>query len=133
MRQIETIPVVDEVPMAVRSDPRLVDDLDKRHGLRLTHFASHYLSDVFHWYTKPFGHFGRLNVRLVDPLDTLSGMFFSRRPRDFGDLQTAWRGVDRFSLQSRVRGSTRSLRSDERMLAVGTKNWYVLTGDEKLP
>ena len=132
-RQTEDIDVVNELPDVVRAEPRLIDELMKRYGLRLTHFASHYLPDHYESRTHSFGRYGRLDVRLVDSLDVLTGKLFSRRPKDFDDLRTAYRLIDRDALKSRVQHSTASFRKEARFAESGQKNWYLLTGEETLP
>ena len=132
-RQTEDIDVVNELPDVVRAEPRLIDDLMKTYGLRLTHFASHYLPDRYELRTHSLGRYGRLDVRVVDSLDVLTGKLFSRRPKDFEDIRTAYRQIDRDALKERVRHSTASLRKEARFAESGQKNWYLLTGEEALP
>lgn len=133
LRQTEDIDVVDEVPSAIRADPALVDELAARHKLRLAHFASHYLPDGWATRLTDLGSFGRLDVKLVDPLDVLCGKLFSRRIKDFEDLQAAWASLDADALRDRLRSSTAGLRSDPDLADVAAKNWYVLSGEMALP
>ena len=133
VRQTDDIDVVNELPDVVRADPRLVDDLAGKFNLRLTHFASHYLPDRFERRTNSLGIYGRLEVRLVDAIDVIAGKLFSRRPKDFKDIQAVWDAIDRVVLRSRVQNATASLRKEARLAEAAEKNWYVLTGEETLP
>ena len=133
LRLTDDIDVVNELPDVVRSDPKVVDELADKYELRLTHFASHYLPDGYDRRTHSLGIYGRLDVRLVDALDVVTGKLFSRRPKDFKDIQTVWDLIDRDALKSRVQHSTASFRKEARFAESGQKNWYLLTGEEMLP
>ena len=133
VRKTEDIDVPDEVPSALREDPALIDELEKRHGLRITHFQSHYLPNNWSNRTKSIGQFGSIDARCVDPIDVLVAKLFSKRTRDFQDLRAALSRVDRETLNDRVRHNTNDLRSDPLALEAATQNWYVLTGEDKLP
>ena len=133
VRQTEDIDVVNELPDVVRAEPRLIDDLAKRYELRLTHFASHYLPDRYELRTHSLGIYGRLDVRVVDSLDVIAGKMFSHRPKDFDDVRSVWRLIDRDALRSRLANATASFRKEPRFAESGEKNWYILTGEEQLP
>src|SRR5260370_19936100 len=46
-RQTQDVDVVDEIPSALRSQPKLLDEVQKRYRLQLAHFQSHYLPAGF--------------------------------------------------------------------------------------
>ena len=133
VRRTEAIDVVDEVPAAARQQPQLIDELAQRYALRLTHFASHYLPEGWPSRLRVLGRFGKLDARVVDPLDVLCGKLFSRRTKDLDDLRAAWGRIDPSALEERIRSSTGPLRSDPALAEAARHNWYILTGQEALP
>ncbi|MGC4034010.1 MAG: DUF6036 family nucleotidyltransferase [Tepidisphaeraceae bacterium] len=132
-RHTEDVDIVDELPPALRQDHALLQRTVDLFGLRLTHFQSHYLPDGWQDRTISFGVFGRLTVRLVDPLDMLAGKVFSRRDKDFKDVLAAWPKIDQAALRQRITHHTTALRKVPDAAEAGTHNWYVLTGEELLP
>lgn len=133
VRKTEDIDLVDEVPQAIRAQPELIDELARRYGLRLTHFASHYLPDGWEGRASSLGNFGKLDVRVLDPLDVLCGKLFSRRTKDLDDLRFALPKLDQAALRARLGSSTARLRADAALADAAAENWFVLTGESRLP
>ena len=73
VRSTEGIDVVDEVPEVIRTDYALVEDLLRNYDLRISHFASHYLPNNWQNRTQSLGRIGKLDARLADPIDVLTG------------------------------------------------------------
>ena len=133
LRQTEDIDVVDELPEAIRTDHELVNRLAARYNLRPTHFASHYLPNNWSNRTRYIGTFNKLSVRIVDPIDVLTGKMFSKRDKDFNDVQACWPQLDAEVLRDRLRFNTQDLRAEDRLRGAAEHNWYVLTGEDSLP
>ena len=132
-RHTDDIDAVDEVPAALRTQYVQLDELVVLHKLRLAHFQSHYLPDGWSRRVESFGAFGEMSVFLVSPVDIFVGKLFSHRLKDRGDLLTLKSQLSWPAVTDRLTYSTRSLRADARSLEAAEHNWYVLTGDEKLP
>ena len=128
-RRTDDVDAVNEVPVAIRSNHELVEQLAARYGLRLAHFQSHYLPD--HWETrlKSFGVFGHLQIFLVDPLDIALGKLFSRREKDLDDLRVLAPVVGKTNLQQRLQSSGEGLLSEPQFRENAQRNWYILFGD----
>lgn len=133
VRKTDDVDITDEVPRAIREDPALIDEMERKHGLRIAHFQSHYLPNNWANRTKAIGQFGTIDARRVDPVDVLVAKLFSKRARDFRDLRAALSRIDRESIVDRVRHNTRDLQSDPFALEAAKHNWYVLTGEDALP
>ena len=133
IRSTDDVDVVNELPEVIRTDHALVNDLVGQHGLRLTHFASHYLPNNWQNRTRSVGQFGKLDARIVDPVDVLTGKLFSKRQKDMKDLLVCWDSIELDVVRDRLQYNTADLRKDERLAEAARHNWYVLTGDETLP
>ena len=131
-RHTEDLDVVDEVPAELRVRHDLLNDLERRYGLRLAHFQSHYLPSGWEQRIGSVGAFDKLQVFAVDPYDVVVGKLFSSRTKDRDDLQAVASQLDRETLIRRVRETTVSFRSDEKLREAAEKNWFVLFG-EPLP
>ena len=130
-RATSDIDIVDEVPESIRTRHGLLAELRRTYGLHLGHFASHYLPEGWSSRLRSLGDFGKLHVRVVDPVDVYIGKFFSVRAKDHEDLVALKGDFDRDDLIRRL-PSTAALRSDARLLKAAEQNWYVLYG-EPLP
>jgi len=128
-RATTDIDLVDEVPPELRASHELLDSLNARFGLRLTHFQSHYLPTGWASRTVTFGRFGNLDVALIDVYDSFVGKLFSRRDKDRDDLRVLYPQLDRRVLIDRVASTTAALRSDPKLLEAASHNWYVLFGE----
>lgn len=129
-RSTDDIDVVDEVPVEIRKETALLDELRNRYGLRLTHFQSHYLPPGWNDRIGFPQVFGNLRVRLVDPLDVFLGKLTSARPKDLDDLRALKGGLDRDLLNDRLRRTRDRLLADDDLHAQARKNWYILFGEE---
>jgi Nucleotidyltransferase of unknown function (DUF6036) len=127
----EDIDVVDEVPIVLRSQHEMLDELANRFGLRLTHFRSHYPTG---WQDRLrlLDHFGNLEVLMLDPHDLFIGKLFSQRIKDRDDLGAMPSQLDKAALENRFRESTSALRNDSRLAKFAAENWYILYG-QSLP
>ncbi len=132
-RHTDDIDLVDPIPPVIQENHSLLNELSQRYGLRLAHFQSHYLPDQWVSRTSSLGVFGKLNVRLIDSLDILTGKLFSKRTKDLDDLRQAINTINLTDLKERLQRSTSSFRSDDALLQAATSNWYILTGETSLP
>ncbi|MCL4210411.1 MAG: hypothetical protein HRU76_05415 [Phycisphaeraceae bacterium] len=129
-RATEDIDVVDEAPEPIRSDHALLRSLSERYGLALTHFQSHYLPTGWSERAKPLGRFGKLEARLVDPVDIFTGKLFSRREKDLDDLRALAPRLDRARIEDRLRTSMAGLLAEPGLRENATRNWRVVYGGE---
>jgi hypothetical protein len=131
-RSTQDIDLVDEVPAAIRSEHRLLDELLGRYHLQLTHFQSHFLPSGWQERRHGLEPFGTLQAYLVDELDVVLRKLFSARPKDQDDVRLLLPGIDRAQLLERLTATCGGLLADPTLRANAERNWYVLTG-EKLP
>jgi hypothetical protein len=131
-RHTEDIDIIDEVPVILRSQHEMLNELANRFGLRLTHFQSHYLPTGWQNRLRRFDRFGNLEVMLLDPHDLFIGKLFSQRIKDRDDLRAMSSQLDKSSLESRFRESTAVLFGDSRLAKFAAENWYILYG-QSLP
>lgn len=131
-RQTDDIDVVDELPAAVRGEHDLLNELAAAHGLRLTHFQSHYLPDGWQGRTHHLGRFGHLDVHVVDVFDVLVSKLTSARRKDRDDLRAVAASVDRNNLADRLRQAAGKLLADSKLRQNAQENWYIVYG-ETLP
>jgi len=131
-RHTEDIDVVDEVPVQIRSQHEMLNELARRYGLGLTHFQSHYLptnwESRLHWLEK----FGQLEVRLVDPKDIFLSKLFSKREKDRDDLRVLAGQLDKSAVTQLLLDCGQSLRGEAELETNAQNNWYILYG-ESLP
>ena len=133
IRKTDDVDLVDEVPAAIRNEHALLDELTSKYGLKLAHFQSHYLPEGWARRVRSVGKFGKVTAFRVDPLDVLAGKLFSSRPKDFGDIRSAWQLIDRDAWRDRIARCTTAFRGEGKMLVAALHNWYILTGEEQLP
>ena len=133
VRSTEDMDVVNELPEVIRTDHQLVNYLADKYQLRLSHFASHYLPNNWQNRTRSLGQFSKLDARIVDPIDVLTGKLFSKRQKDGKDVLACLPNIEMDVLRDRLQYNTIDLRKDERLLEAARHNWYVLTGEETLP
>jgi hypothetical protein len=128
-RATQDIDIVDEVPAELREHHRLLDSLNRRYRLNLTHFRSPYLPAGWKERRHSIGTFGLLHVYLVDEYDIFLGKLFSRREKDRDDLRMLLPGMDRDRLRRQLADTCGGLLFDAGLRAAAEANWYVLTGD----
>jgi hypothetical protein len=131
-RATTDIDVVDEVPAELRSQRVLLDELNKRYRLQLTHFQSHYLPTGWEGRLHYLGMFGQLQVYTVDVYDMFLCKLFSKRTKDLDDLRFMLPEVDKGTLVRQLHATTQALQKDPFLRQQAEKNWYVLFG-EALP
>jgi hypothetical protein len=129
-RATEDLDIVDEVPVEIRDERQVLQDLSARYGLRMTHFQSHYLPQGWESRTIDFGTFGKIQVRLVDPLDIIAGKVFSARPKDLDDFRLLSLNLNKEELRQRVLQGSSSLISSDQNRRQAIKNWYIVHGDD---
>jgi hypothetical protein len=131
-RATSDLDVVDEVPSAIRLQRELLEELQKRYRLLLTHFQSHYLPSGWESRLKHLGKFGSIEVQLVDVYDIFLGKLFSSRTKDLDDLRAIKPRLDKTLLEKQLVSTTAALTKEPSLRASAEKNWYILFG-EKLP
>ena len=127
-RHTEDIDLVDEVPAALRDLHAWRDKASKMYGLYLAHFQSHYLPRDWDQRLNSLGAFGRLDVRLVDPIDILVGKLFSRRDKDLADLHQVLPKLSREQFDQRLAFADR-LAAEPVLREQAERNYYVHFGD----
>lgn len=133
VRQTDDLDIVDELPEAIRTQPLLVDELARRYGLRPTHFQSHYVPTGWRLRRRSVGRFGSLDVFTIDPIDVVTGKFFSRRTKDMDDLVALWPKLDTEAVRQRLADSTTDLRKVAGLEEEAVARWKILTREESLP
>jgi hypothetical protein len=131
-RKTEDIDVVDELPVQIRSEHDLMNELAKRYRLRLAHFPSHYLPAGWELRVRRLGTYGQLDVQLVDSCDIFLSNLFSYREKDRDDLRVLSGGLQKQMLIRRLAETTAALRNESSLNTNAQKNWYILFG-EALP
>jgi hypothetical protein len=131
-RKTEDVDVVDEVPEAIRSQHRLLDELKKSYFLEFGHFQSHYLGTGWQNRLQFLDTFGELRVYLVDPYDVFLSKLFSIRRKDLDDMRKLATQLDKEILTRRLQETTASALAAKSLREPAEKNWHVLFG-EKLP
>jgi hypothetical protein len=131
-RATDDIDVVDEVPETIRARRELLNQLQQRYHLMVTHFQSHYLPSGWHERLHPLGSFGSLQVYIVDAYDVFVGKLFSKRNKDLDDLRALESKLDKQKIVERVEHTTADLRKDAALTEAAARNWYIVFG-EPLP
>jgi hypothetical protein len=132
LRKTEDIDVVDEVPANIRTEYKLLEELEDQYGLQLTHFQSHYLPTGWEQRLQSLGTFGPLQVSLVDVYDAFVTKLFSNRRKDKEDLRAVVPHLDRLIIEDRLRSSAASFLADAKLRASAEQNWRILF-NEALP
>jgi hypothetical protein len=131
-RPTEDIDIVDEVPAELRSQQKLLDDLEQRFGLHLGHVQSHYFPSGWQNRVHSQAPLGRLEVYLLDVHDIFLSKLFSQRERDRDDLRALARQLDKTVLERKLRETARAFLADKYLRPHAEHNWYILYG-EALP
>ena len=129
-RSTEDIDVVNEVPPPLRREQQLLEKLQRRYRLVLTHFQSHYLPSGWENRLQFQGSFGLLKVYAVDVYDTFLGKLFSAREKDLDDLRAIKPHLDKGQLSRKLLDTTSSFLKDPLLRRSAEKNWYILFGDD---
>jgi len=131
-RRTDDIDVVNEVPEEIRTLHRLLEQLQKRYGLHLAHFQSHFLPQGWEKRLHSVGPLGRLHVYLVDAYDVFLSKLFSPRIKDRDDLRILAPQLDKEKLVRRLEDTTAAFRAEAHLLKRAQDNWEILYG-EPLP
>ncbi len=128
-RATEDIDVVDEVPKSLRELHSWRSDAQRRYGLYLAHFQSHYLPQGWQARCRSLGSFGKLVVSTVNPVDIFVGKLFSKRSKDLDDLRALAPRLERAEIDQMIL-EARGLRDDQERLDVAQRNYYIVFGEE---
>ncbi|HEY9778511.1 MAG TPA: DUF6036 family nucleotidyltransferase [Planktothrix sp.] len=129
-RGTDDIDIVDEVPEAIRSKHALLENLQNRYRLMLTHFQSHFLPNGWEQRRKFLGSFGRIEIYTVDPYDIFVGKLFSNRTKDLDDIREMATKLTKDTLVHRTQTTSVDLRKDATLSSAAERNWYVLFGED---
>lgn len=128
-RVTEDIDIVDEMPVELRENHALMDELQRISKITIAHFQRHYLpirwENRAHWY----GQYGNLTVSLVDATDIFLSKLFSIREKDMLDMEILLPQLDRQVILERLKHDCTILLDNETYRERATKNWYILTGE----
>ena len=131
-RATTDIDIVNEVPGEIRNQKKMLSEIEKRYGLILTHFQSHYLPSGWQERLHDLGSFGSLQVYTLDVYDLFLGKLFSRRDKDLDDLRIIQPRIDKEHLTKQLLNTTTTLSKEPSLREAAQRNWYVLFG-ENLP
>ncbi len=131
-RKTQDIDVVDEIPERIRSQHKLLHQLQERYRLELAHFQSHYLPMRWQNRLHYLDEFGSIRVYLVDAGDVFLSKLFSVREKDLDDLRALAPQLNKETLVQRLRADTASMLAAEELHKRAQQNWYVIYG-EALP
>lgn len=129
-RSTSDIDIVDEIPEAIRTERESLEELQKRYGLMLTHFQSHYLPAGWEERLQSIGSFGSLNVFVIDVYDVFLGKLFSKRRRDLDDLRALKPKLDKARLETQLTTTAAALLRDSTLRKNAEHNWYVLFSED---
>lgn len=129
-RKTEDIDIVDEVPREIREQHALLERLEKRYGLHVGHFQSHYLPSGWQSRLHTIESMGRLQVRLIDPLDVFLGKLTSIREKDLDDLRALKSQFDKTVIVERMKATMESTFASHELKKRATQNWYILFGED---
>ena len=129
-RFTEDIDVVGEVPAEIRTKYKLLDDLEKLHGLHMGHVQSHYFPQGWHERVHSYGVYNHLQVSLVDVYDVFLSKLFSARIKDMADLKVLLPQLDKEVLTRRFLPTCKDFLSAARLKEIAEKNWKILFGEE---
>jgi len=129
-RSTSDIDVVGEVPLEIRTQHKLLDDLEKLHGLHLGHVQTHYFPKGWSERVHAFGIFGRLEVSLVDVYDAFLSKLFSARTKDLGDLKVLAPQLDKAVLVERFLTTCPDFLAVARLKELAANNWRIIYGED---
>jgi hypothetical protein len=131
-RFTEDIDIVGEIPTEIRTQYKLLDDLEKLHGLHMGHVQPHYFPSGWANRVHSFGVYNHLQVSLVDVYDVFLSKLFSVRMKDMGDLKVLLQHLDKGVLVRRLLDTCKDFMATARLKEIAEKNWQILFG-EPLP
>jgi len=127
-RRTEDIDLVDEVPVALRSQHKILDELANRYALRLIRFLSHFLPLDWKLRLHSMGKFGNLDVWRIDACDVFVGKLFSARIKDRDDLRAMLPHLSKATIEDRLRRFAGPLLAEPELARMASENWFVLFG-----
>jgi len=131
-RHTDDIDVIDEVPIEIRENHSLLQELKDDYGLQLGHVQSHYFPAGWPDRVQSLGEFGRLKIFLVDVYDVFLSKLFSARVKDMGDLRLLIPQLDKATLLNKLKTTCASFLAAPRLAQLANDNWHILFG-EPLP
>ncbi len=129
-RATTDIDVVNEVPAAIRNRHDLLNDLQKRYGLLLTHFQSHYLPVGWQQRLNYLGDFGSIKLYTVDVYDLFLGKLCSARTKDLDDLRAIKPSLAKEQLVNQLLSTAEELLKEPSLRQSAENNWYILFGED---
>lgn len=129
-RATDDIDVVDELPVEIRNDHQLMNEMAASYGLRLTHFQSHYLPIGWVKRVHSLDVFDRLSVDLVDAYDIFLSKMLSARRKDLDDLRVLAGRLEKSRVEARLRDSCGPLLAEPRYPENAARNWKIVYGEE---
>ena len=129
-RSTGDIDVVGEVPAEIRSQHKLLEDLEKLHGLHLGHVQTHYFPKGWSERVHSFGLFWRLEVSLVDVYDVFLSKLFSARIKDLGDLKVLAPQLEKPTLVDRFKTTCLDFLVVKRLQELAQNNWRIIYGED---
>jgi len=132
IRRTDDINIVDEIPIQIRSQQKLLDQLAEQFALRLAVVEPQHLPAEWESRQNFLDTFDQLEVNLLDPLDIVLSKLISDRRKDLDDLRTLIRRFDQSAITKRLLDTAAAFRQEEKLRLHAEKNWYILYG-EPLP
>lgn len=129
-RSTADIDIVDAIPEPIRAQHQLLNELQKRYGLSLTHFQSHYLPEGWQLRRRSLGTFGSLEVYAVDVYDVFIGKLFSKRVKDLDDLRVLSAKLDKDRISTQFQETTKGMTKEPELLKAARSNWYIVFGSD---
>lgn len=129
-RATSDIDVVGEIPAEIRSQHKLLDELENLHGLHLGHVQTHYFPKGWSERVHSFGLFRHLEVSLVDVYDVYLSKLFSARLKDLGDLKLLTPQIDKAILVERFTRTCADFLVVQRLRELATNNWRILFSED---
>ena len=124
-RSTSDIDVVGEVPSEIRTQYKLLDDLEKLHGLHLGHVQTHYFPRGWSGAFMLSVFFGALEVSLVDVYDVFLSKLFART-KDLGDLKVLAPQLDKAVLVERFLATCPDFLAAAGLKELATNNWRII-------
>jgi len=129
-RFTEDIDVVGDVPAEIRTKYEFLDEMEKLHGLHMSHVQPHYFPQGWLERVHSFGVFNHLQVSLVDVYDVFLSKFFSVRTKDMGDMIVLLPQLDKAILVRRYLDTCQAFLTAPRLQEIAQKNWRILFGED---
>lgn len=129
-RATTDIDVVGDIPEEIRNQHKLLENLEKLHGLHLGHVQTHYFPTRWSERVHSFGMYGRLEIALVDVYDVFLSKLFSARFKDLGDLKVLMPQLDKEILVDRYLKHCPDFLTVPRLKELAENNWRILFSED---